>query len=166
MKTYDQIRDQIKTGDVFLTSTGFWGWFVRWFTAESYSHIALVHWEDNGLWVSEMRGRPGHQTMPASTWIRLNGPFTWGMGPAMVRENKKIVEFVSKYRASDPDYSYWALPLVWLAQLTKASFGPLGNVCSTYVQKAWEACGYVIAKTPDPGDFRIHCSQLHFVRGG
>jgi hypothetical protein len=158
MKTYSQIRESVKTG-------GFWGWVVRWFTAESYSHIALVHWEDDGLWVSEMRGRPGHQAMPASTWVKLNGPFTWGMSPVIVRGDERIVKFVSKYRFEDPGYSYWALPLVWIAQWTGAPMGKVGNICSTYVQKAWEVCGYGFTKTPDPGDFRYHCSQLHYVRG-
>lgn len=168
MKTYSQIRGQINTGDVFLTSTGLLGWFVRLLTVESYSHVAMCHWEgDAGLWVSEMRGRYGHNAMPASEWIQLNPTFTWGTCPPAVKTNPgAIVEFVRKYRVDDPSYSYWALFLVWVSQLTGWQVGPLGNVCSTYVERAWAHAGYQAMLTAaDPGDFRKHCGACHFIEG-
>jgi hypothetical protein len=165
MIAYKEIRGRIKTGDVFLLAdSSLAGLIIRLFTAESYNHIALTYWIADNLWVAEMRGAHGYQTMPASQWARLNRGFTWGVAPTEVHANEaELKDFVARYRALDPPYSYWALPVIWLGQVLGVRWGMRANVCSTFVQRAWARAGYRITdKVPDPGDFKAHVQNLTF----
>jgi hypothetical protein len=108
----------------------------------------------------------GYQMMPASQWAKKHKRFYWGQAPVIIREQEEtVLRVVGKYRMENPDYSYWALFVVWVSQVTGLKFGTVGNICTSFIQNVWVACGYHLfkGKTIDPGDFRNHCRSIHYV---
>jgi len=168
VSTYEEIRGQIKTGDIVLVKgDGVIGKIIRALTAESYSHVALFLWLDGGLWIAEMREGVGFNMQPASQWFdNSKDSCMVGFAPEPVRVVPDlIIDFVMKSRADKLRYSYFTLFTVWLSQLIGRVL-PAGNVCSTWVEKAWRLGGLSIIGTPDPGDFAQHCTDLKPIRKG
>ncbi|MQM32499.1 MAG: hypothetical protein CRU78_19210, partial [Candidatus Accumulibacter phosphatis] len=44
---YDQVRDQLRTGDiVFCSGTYFFSQAIRWFTRSVWSHVGIIYRDD------------------------------------------------------------------------------------------------------------------------
>lgn len=164
--TYQDARPNIKTGDILLVQgSAFFSKIIRTLTGESFSHVALLHWRDDGLWVAEFVEGTGYQLMPASQWMagRVKDTVFWGVAPKVVQADPAdILKLIDSYRAdkSKQGYGYLSLFTVLWAQITGKDYKPAQKVCSTFVQAAWESTGYHFNQTADPGDYLDLCQAI------
>lgn len=174
MYSYSYIRQRIDTGDVLLVkSRKIVSVLIRMFTAESFNHVAMLITNQSGVWVVEMREGKGFQLMPASQWFEINkkSVIHWGKCPlkstavnshVSLRGNHRCLESRAM-QARGEKYSYWTLFAVWWSQLTGRKVKN-GLVCSTFIQKVWEQCGYRMGeKAADPADFVEHLIDVNRV---
>jgi len=63
-------------------------------------------------------------------------------------------------RYRDRGYGYLSLLKVWLAQVTRLNAPVRTLVCSTFVQRCWQAAGYRFRRTADPGDYLELCAAV------
>lgn len=170
--TYSDSRKTIKTGDVLLVEgRSLAARLVRVFTGQQASHVGLFvrvgDDKDGGLWVAEMRPR-GFTLTPASTRVGEvleAGDYAYlGEAPGFIRDNHNGRRAALNARLARARYSFWSLVAVWASQVFSV---PLHThlVCSTYVQQAWEACGFQFAVPPDPGDFFRLCVRTEGFKG-
>ena len=159
-RNYDWLRDEAHNGDVLLVeSRGVIGTAIRMLTGQQFSHVAMLLWlEDATLWVVEMKEGIGYRITPASQRVPemcKGARIYFGRAPLKVTANPDLVRSTAlQYRGSR--YSYWTLVTTWLAQVFRRQL-PNGLVCSTFVQRVWEACGIRFRQTADPGDY-MHLS--------
>lgn len=159
---YSEFRDQAQTGDVLLAeSTRVGGVLIRMLTGQQASHVALLVWIAEGLWVAEMLGRTGYTLSPASERVpelAEHGQVYWGRAPQKVRWKVDVLRQATlSFRGHR--YSWWTLITVWCSQVTRRRW-PRSLVCSTLVEKVWESVGVCFDKTPDPGDFFRLCESV------
>lgn len=157
---YQTFRDRASTGDVLLLEgSDLAGRFVRVLTGQQISHVALLLWLDDGLWVAEMRNS-GYSLMPASQRVpdmAAGAQVYWGKAPMQVRlRSREITDKALSFRGSR--YSWWSLITVWAAQIFRRQM-PGRLVCSTLVERAWASGAYMFSQTPDPGDFMRLCES-------
>lgn len=164
--TYDEMRQKAVTGDVILVRGNR---FVRVFTAESVSHVAVLVWmpDDGGLWVFEFVESEGYLSMPASQWFhkRRGQAIYHGIAPDRVhRFPQEVFTAATRYRDSSTAsrrYGWLSLVTVWVSQLVRRRLPVRGRVCSTFAQEVWEATGWIgFSRTADPGDFIEVCQRL------
>ena len=160
---YNQMRTTALTGDVLLVEgRSFFSRFIRVVTGQNFSHVAMLMWLGDGLYVAEMAEGKGFVITPASQWTQSSGYLYYGRAPSEVSENHvKARTAILELRGKK--YGYMSLFKVWISQLT----GKAGNnkqlVCSTAVQHVWEQCGYQFDQIPDPGDFARLCDYISKV---
>jgi hypothetical protein len=161
---YEQLRQQAQDGDVLMVEgRAFISRFIRMFSGESVSHIAVLFWLDGGLFVAEFLEGKNYLITPASQWFeeykKNKFQVLFGMAPKMVRGNAAISQVVAKYRAdkSLQAYGWWTFLRIWVAQWTNKNYQVKAKVCSTFVAAVWSECGYRFARTPDPGDYLAMC---------
>jgi len=156
--TYEEIRPTIRSGDIVLVkSRGFWAKMIRFFTGESYSHVAMFLTSTAGVFIVEMREKKGWQMMPASQWMKENEQFFlfYGICPEDANRGNACHEYYALHQRAKK-YSYITLIKIWLSQMFNVKLS--GNlVCSTFVQGSWEHCGYTeLERLCDVGDFTEH----------
>jgi hypothetical protein len=162
MLTYKSLRNNAKSGDVLMIEGRGWvSRLIRAFTGQSVSHVALLLWIGDSLFVAEMKEFHGYRFRPASCWVEdalRSGFVFYGMAPGHIRmQCPGISDTALRYR--NKPYSYTALFRVWWAQITRSKV-PGGLVCSTFVQRVWEECGYQFTQTADPGDYLRLCDSV------
>lgn len=158
---YDALRRQAKTGDLLLLEgRDLVGTLVRVLTGQQISHVAMLIWLRDGLWVAEMRNA-GYALTPASQRVpelAADGQVYWGMAPGAIRALEAVVaRKILSFRGAR--YSWWSLITVWAAQLIRRRM-PGRLVCSTLVERAWASAGMAFLQTPDPGDFMRYCASV------
>jgi len=167
---YATLRQQAKTGDILaVKGTGFIGGLIRALTGESYSHVALLVWDDGGLMVYEFVEGTGYQAMPASEWLRrrTGQRVHYGIAPRIVGQYQTLVaQAARRYRNSSVAarwYGWFSLPKVWFSQLIGRRIPVRQKVCSTFVQECWQAGKYAGLRnsSADPGSIVSHCDVLH-----
>lgn len=166
--TYPELRAKAKSGDVILLEgNGFVSKIIRAATGQSISHIAVLVWLADGLFIAEMVEGVGFQLSPASQRIpALKGIVYFGAAPKVVQDQHgKVVQCVIGYRADKKKqkYGYASLLKVWWAQLWHKEYKTRQKVCSTFVQEIWECCGFNFAQTADPGDYVGLCQYISKV---
>jgi cell wall-associated NlpC family hydrolase len=70
---YDQVRDQLQTGDiVFCSGTYFFSKSIQWFTKSVWSHVGIIYRDDNLLriFVLESETAIGVRLVPLSKYLR------------------------------------------------------------------------------------------------
>ncbi|MBE2257229.1 MAG: hypothetical protein H6942_02350 [Candidatus Accumulibacter sp.] len=70
---YDQVRDQLRTGDiVFCSGTYFFSKTIQWFTRSVWSHVGIIYRDDNLLriFVLESEIAIGVRLVPLSKYLR------------------------------------------------------------------------------------------------
>lgn len=159
MLAYQELRAIAGDGDVLLVEGRGWvSAFIRALTGQSISHVAILLWFGQHLFVAEMKEFHGYRLRPASLWIAdalSAGTVYYGAAPRPVSVAVGAVPRVAlSYRNNR--YSYASLFSVWLAQILRRKV-PGGLVCSTFVQRVWETCGYHFDQTADPGDYLRMC---------
>lgn len=157
---YPTLRKLAKDGDVLmLEGQGLVSLLVRMATGQQISHVAMLVWIDGGLWVAEMQELRGYRLTPASARVPelCQAGFVY-FGQAGIVSTSAILDTVKHFRGAR--YSYWTLFTVWLAQLFRFR-APAKLVCSTFVQRCWEAAGKTFTQTADPGDFMRLCLRNH-----
>lgn len=165
MITYNAARDQLQSGDVLVVKgTHLVGRLIRMFTGESVNHAALIHRNDQGIWVTEMREGEGHVgPTPASQWIKettaKGREVFWGEFPGKLRGHSCHEKFAKRMEGTR--YSYWSLPVIWWSQFRRNKVPEGHVVCSTYVQMDWEIAKYTKMKgSADPGNFFSHANNM------
>lgn len=161
---YTMLRKLAKDGDVLmLEGKGLVSLLIRMATGQQVSHVAMLAWIDGGLWVAEMQEFRGYRLTPASTRVpELCKAGHVYFGQAGIN-SPAILQAAKQYRGAR--YSYWTLATVWLAQVFRFR-APAKLICSTFVQRCWEAAGKRFTQTADPGDFMRLCVRNHPVRCG
>jgi hypothetical protein len=88
----------------------------------------------------------------------------WGKAPAKVlaAPGATILAYIDRYRANEEptSYGYETLFKVWWSQLTGKDVEARRQVCSTFVQGAWETTGWWTDDTESPGGFLDHVQEL------
>lgn len=163
---YAEIREQAIDGDVMLVEgRGFVSRFIRAFTGQNISHVAILIWINNGLYVVEMKERIGFRMMPASQWVKQAGHILYyGKAPDGVRTYPQIARQAA-LKLRGEKYGYLSLFGVWLSQFSGKNRKGRQLVCSTAIQRVWNACGYRFDQTPDPGDFVRLCQFVSKLEG-
>jgi cell wall-associated NlpC family hydrolase len=137
-----------KPGDVLLVKGP---WHVRVATGESFSHVAMVFQNGRQLMISEYN-LGGYKEWTFDAWYKAQKgrPVMLGFVPDSVNQTM-LVSAIDKYKGRP--YSFLAGIRVWWSTLTGKRTSA-GMVCSTYIQKCWEFCGFPKkGKLFDPGDF-------------
>ena len=70
---YDQVRDQLQTGDiVFCSGTYFFSKSIQWFTKSVWSHVGIIYRDDNLLriFILESETAIGVRLVPLSKYLR------------------------------------------------------------------------------------------------
>jgi uncharacterized protein YycO len=70
---YDQVRDQLRTGDlVFCSGTYFFSRTIQWFTKSVWSHVGIIYRDDNlqRIFVLESETAIGVRLAPLSKYLR------------------------------------------------------------------------------------------------
>ena len=70
---YDQVRDQLRTGDiVFCSGTYFFSQAIQWFTRSVWSHVGIIYRDDNlqRIFVIESETVIGVRLAPLSKYLR------------------------------------------------------------------------------------------------
>ncbi|MEZ5571192.1 MAG: hypothetical protein R3E64_04135 [Halioglobus sp.] len=158
---YADFRHLAETGDLLLLEgRGLFSTPIRMITGQQASHVAILLWIADGLWVAEMRGQ-GYTLMRASQRVSEmgeHGQVYWGKAPYRLRwQVNEVRDAALSYRGYR--YSWWTLITVWLSQVTRRRM-PSNLVCSTLVQRVWSAAGFQFTQTPDPGDFFKLCAAV------
>lgn len=162
---YSDVRHLIKDGDVGLVSgKSIFSFLVRLFSSSSWSHVAVFFYDDNALFVSEVRDFDGHRITHASTWIDeqlTSGKIVKiGFAPGRVRGKAFVGEFIEQHRQRITRYAHWLLPFVWLSSITGINLRGNALVCSVYVQKCWRHSGRALL----PRDFSQLCDSTFSIR--
>ena len=70
---YDQVRDQLQTGDiVFCSGTYFFSKSIQWFTKSVWSHVGIIYRDDNlrRIFILESEIAIGVRLVPLSKYLR------------------------------------------------------------------------------------------------
>ena len=70
---YDQVRDQLQTGDiVFCSGTYFFSKSIQWFTKSVWSHVGIIYRDDHlgRIFVLESETAIGVRLVPLSKYLR------------------------------------------------------------------------------------------------
>lgn len=167
---YDDIRNQIQTGDLLLCDgNGIVSEIIESATEGRFSHVAVFFWLGEGLFIAEEWQGVGFQIMPASQKISMvDGKCYWGVAPAVVRENPfGVTDCIDTYRVTPKlqPYGYGTLAEVLLAHQLGVDISPdsVQAVCSVFAQQCWERCGYVFETLADPSDFDALCAGVTII---
>jgi len=162
---YANLRPSIRDGDVALVSgSNIFSLIIRFFSVSTWSHVAVFFYDGDALLVSEMHELKGHRITHASTWI--DEQLTSGklvkiaFAPERVRGKKFVSEFIEQHRCKSTRYAFWALPFVWLSNITGINLPGTAWVCSWYVQKCWKHSGRALL----PRDFGLISDALFTIR--
>jgi hypothetical protein len=161
---YEDLRDQIRTGDLLgYHGTGCFSWVIEKLTGnhdpQSWSHVGVFYWNGPGLWIAQEYEGVGFGCYPASTligkFLKERGDCYLGQAPDFITEKSAgVLDLIATYRATPRlrPYGYGSLVRV----LLEDAVSPLSvqAVCSTFVQQAWERCGYTFSHLFTPEDFK------------
>ncbi|PLY02754.1 MAG: hypothetical protein C0622_05240 [Desulfuromonas sp.] len=168
--TYEQIRNQAQTGGVLaVRGTGTVSKVIRVVTGESHSHVAMLVWLDDGLYVFEFVEFVGFQILPASEWLRRRQgqDIIYCSPPRHVAANPDRVKAAAiSYRNASVAarwYGYISLFLILYSQITGRKVHVIQKVCSTFVQECWAAAGHRLKRTADPGDIVEACPATYKI---
>jgi hypothetical protein len=70
---YDQVRDQLRTGDiVFCSGTYVFSKTIQWFTRSVWSHVGIIYRDDNlqRIFIIESETAIGVRLVPLSKYLR------------------------------------------------------------------------------------------------
>jgi hypothetical protein len=168
--TYADVRDSVRTGDIFLVEgRRAFSWVIRILLGQQFSHVALAWWWNDGLYIAEMVEGTGFQIMPASQWVtQQGGKIFLGVAPKVVQDNApKVVDFINATRADKKKQSYGYLSLLMVAagQIFQKNVPTHSKVCSTFVQAGWQAAGYQCDETESPGGLIEHVQSITPLEG-
>lgn len=165
---YEELRRCARSGDALLVSgKGFFSRIIRIATATNISHVAMLVWISDTLWVAEMKEGRGYTLTPASIWVldaTESATVYYGKAPAVVRNNgERVTERALHYR--NRKYGWLSLSRVWLGQFFRGYRKTLTIVCSTFVGRVWnEASGHnLFSKIPTPGDIFNLCTPIRKI---
>lgn len=89
MNNYIDIRQNIKTGDLFFTAANaFFSRIIRFFTHSKVSHVGMFVWIGKRLFIVESIEGVGVRILPASEYIKINQKIWWGRVPHRFSEKE------------------------------------------------------------------------------
>ena len=165
----NSLTSNFETGDCLVVVGNLW---VRFLTAESFSHVAIVLVEDEQVYVVETHEKINDtKKVLYDEWQKSYKKIFLGKPIKSVRDNRQnIQKKIEEYLAKPPDkkkYGYLTLPKVWLNQIFPGKrFQHRLNVCSTFVGEIWRYFGWSNGgKLADPGDIALSCDALYKLKG-
>lgn len=161
---YEELRPQIKTGDLLLVDgTGIISDIIEAFTEGRFSHVAVIFQMGEGLFIAEEWQGVGFQIMPLSQKLaEVAGKAYLGVAPAIVRANPgKVLAEISEYRVTPSlqPYGYGTLGKVLAAHQFGQKFDPeeVQAVCSVFAERCYVRAGMAFSSLLDPSDFDTIC---------
>lgn len=153
MVEYEQIRNQIKTGDMLLWRDHKGGglrsiierWIIRHGTASPYTHVGIA-WVDHGrVWVMDITTKGC-----APRLLSKCGDFDWSSAPIELSEQALLFAFSC---FGEWQYSRWQAVMGALKRLTIGvdSYGQ----CAEYAISVWKIDGISPTDRATPG----HCAD-------
>ncbi len=151
---YDQARDQIKNGDVFMyKGRGLISSVIRWVTHSPYSHAALAAWWNQRLIVMEAIGR-GVIVNPASRSIRhYRGDVEWFSCKKEISEDDRLRMVKFAQEELGKSYGRWKAILLGIKILFERDFEKRDRLkrekklfCSEYVAQIYNSIGLDLKK--------------------
>jgi hypothetical protein len=151
---YDQVRDQIKNGDVFMyKGKGFISSVIRWVTHSPYSHAALAVWWNQRLMVMEAIGQ-GVIVNPTSRSIRhYRGDVEWFSCKKEISEDDRLRMVKFAQEELGKSYGRWKAILLGIKILFEHDFEKRDRLkrekklfCSEYVAQIYNSIGLDLKK--------------------
>jgi len=160
-----RVIDHAQTGDLLLVEgRSIFGVLIRVLTGQQFSHVALLQWVGDELYVAEMKEMHGFRRMPLDKWVSSQTPTSalyLGVAPTPVRTAPVVVNDGIAY-LEEFHYGYASLFTIWLSQILRRTVRAVGSyVCSTAVQHVWENCGVHFERLADPGDYLPLCDYIY-----
>ncbi len=153
-KQYDDVRNQIKNGDVLMyRGRSLVSKLIRWFTKSRYSHAGLAVWWNDRLMVMEAVGK-GVIVNPLSVNVaHYDGRVEWFASVAEISENERIELVRFAQQELGKEYATWKIIAIGLAILFGKSAETTDKLrrerrlfCSYYVAQAYNAIGRDLKK--------------------
>jgi hypothetical protein len=151
---YDQVRDQIKNGDVFMyKGKGFISSVIRWVTHSPYSHAALAVWWNQRLMVMEAKGQ-GVIVNPTSRSIRhYRGDVEWFSCKKEISEDDRLRMVKFAQEELGKSYGRWKAILLGIKILFEHDLEKRDRLkrekrlfCSEYVAQIYNFIGLDLKK--------------------
>jgi hypothetical protein len=151
---YDQVRDQIKNGDVFMyKGKGFISSVIRWVTHSPYSHAALAVWWNQRLMVMEAIGQ-GVIVNPTSRSIRhYRGDVEWFSCKKEISEDDRLRMVKFAQEELGKSYGRWKAILLGIKILFEHDLEKRDRLkrekrlfCSEYVAQIYNFIGLDLKK--------------------
>jgi len=157
---YEELRDQIKTGDLLLVDgNGFVSDVIEKVTGGRFSHVAVIFRLGDGLFIAEEWEGIGFQIMPLSQKLaQVDGRPFLGIAPEVVRANPgAVMAEIGEYRATPSlqPYGYGTLVKVAAADDLGAKIDPekVQAVCSVFAERCYIRAGLKFPSLLSPSDF-------------
>lgn len=165
---YEEIRDQIRTGDILAchgvaTISKIIEATTCHHDPEAWSHVGLFVWVGQGLFLAQEYEGEGFGIYPASQLIAkfqaAGSSCSVGRAPKLVVDNSSaIFALIETYRTTPHlrPYGYGSLLRILVDKELHRDEDPakVQAVCSIFDQQAWEKCGFTFARLFAPEDFK------------
>jgi hypothetical protein len=162
---YEEIRLQIKDGDVFLyRGKGIVPRMIRWLTHSTYSHAGVAAWWNERLMVMEAVMRGVRVTPLSRNLFQHKGSVEWFTCKKEISEEDRLRMVIFAQEELGKSYARWKAVLFGLKVLFKRDLGKKDELrmenklfCSQYVARIYNAIGLDLKKNREdrfmsPGD--------------
>ena len=156
MKTlkYDQIRGQIRNGDVFMyRGTGIGSSIIQWVTRSPYSHAGISAWWNERLMVMEAKGS-GVVVSPFSRSIgNYHGDVEWFSSTQEISEEDRLKMVVFAQEELGKTYGRWKTIVLGIQTLFQRNPDKRDRLrkqkklfCSEYIAQIYNSIGLDLKK--------------------
>ncbi len=162
---YEEIRLQIKNGDVFLyRGQGIVAGIIRWLTHSTYSHAGIAVWWNERLMVMEAVMRGVRVTPVSRNLFQHKGSVEWFTCKKEISEEDRLRMVIFAQEELGKSYARWKAVLFGVKVLFKRDLGKKDELrmenklfCSQYVARIYNAIGLDLKKNREdrfmsPGD--------------
>jgi hypothetical protein len=173
---YEEIRLQIKNGDVFLyREKGIVAGIIRWLTHSTYSHAGIAVWWNERLMVMEAVMRGVRITPLSRNIYQHKGSVEWYSCKKEISDEDRLRMVIFAQEELGKRYAAWKAILLGWKVLSKRDLGERDRLrrenklfCSQYVAQIYNSIGLDLKKNREdrfmsPGD--IARSPLMEKRG-
>lgn len=153
-KQYDDVRSQIKNGDVLMyQGRSLVSRLIRFFTRSRYSHAGLAVWWNERLMVMEAVGKGVVVTPLSSNVQHYHGRVEWFTSTQEIPENERTRMIQVAQQELGKEYDSWKLVLFGLFILLGKSVEKRDRLrreqklfCSYYVAQTYNSVGRDLKK--------------------
>lgn len=151
---YDEVRDQIRNGDVFMyEGKTVFSSIIRWVTRSPYSHAGMAAWWNERLMVMEAKGN-GVVTSPFSRSIsHYKGGVEWLTCVKEISDQDRLRMVIFAQEELGKSYGRWKAILLGIKILLERDLDRRDRLktenklfCSEYVARIYNSIGLDLKK--------------------